>query len=72
MVILSADDWICIFVFFVVWMRGPAQGATGSWVMLYSSGFLCGSSHYLILPRVRSSLVLGSWSQCSHKQRLWA
>ena len=30
------------------------------WV-LYSSGFLCGSSHYLILPGV-SSLSLGSWS----------
>ena len=34
--ILSADDWACIFVFFVVvlWMRRPAQGATGGWVML--------------------------------------
>ena len=29
MVILSADDWVCIFVLFVV-----AQGATGGWVML--------------------------------------
>jgi len=28
--ILSADDWVCIFfVFFVVYMRSPAQGATG-------------------------------------------
>ena len=27
MVILSADDWICVFVSFV------AQGATGVWVM---------------------------------------
>ena len=34
MVILSADDWVCIFVFFVVWMRHPAQVATGGWVML--------------------------------------
>ena len=33
MVILSADDWVCIFVLFVVWMRCPAQGATGVWVM---------------------------------------
>ena len=31
--ILSADDWVCIFVLFVVWMRCPAQGATDSWVM---------------------------------------
>ena len=29
MIILSADDWVCIFVPFVVWMRRPAQGATG-------------------------------------------
>ena len=27
--------------------------------VLYSSGFLCGSSHYLILPRVSSLVVLG-------------
>ena len=27
------------------------------WV-LYTSGCLCGSSHYLILPRVRSSLIV--------------
>ena len=33
MVILSADDWVCIFVLFVVWMRHPAQGAIGGWVM---------------------------------------
>ena len=34
MVILSADDWVCIFVLFVVYMRHPAQVATGGWVML--------------------------------------
>ena len=33
MVILSVDDGVCIFVLFVVWMRHPAQGATGGWVM---------------------------------------
>ena len=35
MAILSADDWACIFVFFVVvlWMRRPAQGATGGWMI---------------------------------------
>ena len=33
-VILSADDWVSIFVLFVVWMRCPAQGATCGWVML--------------------------------------
>ena len=34
MAILSADDWVCIFDLFVVWMRCPAQGDTGGWVML--------------------------------------
>ena len=34
MVILSADDWVCIFVLSVVWMRHSAQGSTGSWVLL--------------------------------------
>ena len=33
MVIGSADDWVCIFVLFVVCMRCPAQSATGSWMM---------------------------------------
>ena len=33
MVILSADDWVCILVLFIVWMRRSAQGATGGWVM---------------------------------------
>ena len=33
-VILSADNWVCIFVLFVVWMRRPEEGATDSWVML--------------------------------------
>ena len=32
MVILS-DDWVCIFVAVVVWIRHPAQGASGGWVM---------------------------------------
>ena len=33
MVTLSADDLVCISLL-VVEMRHPAQGATGSWVML--------------------------------------
>ena len=42
-------------------MRCPAQGATGGWVMpgLVSSGFLCVSSHYFILPRVSFLVVQG-------------
>ena len=31
---MSADDWVCIFVLFVVWMRCPVQSATGIWGML--------------------------------------
>ena len=30
---MSADDLVCIFVSFAVWMRHPAQCATGDWVM---------------------------------------
>ena len=33
MVILSADNWVCIFVSFVVYMRHPTQDDTGGWVM---------------------------------------
>ena len=60
MLILSADDWVCIFVLLVVEMRSPAQGATGGWMMLglvFKCFFLCVSSHYLILPRVSSLVV---------------
>jgi len=32
-VLLSADDWVCIFASFVVEVRCPAQGATGSLMM---------------------------------------
>ena len=60
-VILSADDWVCIFVLFVVKMRHPAQGATGGWVMpgLTFKCFRCVSSHCLTLPRVSSLVVYG-------------
>ena len=34
MVLLSADDWVCSFVLFVVEMRCLAQGAFGGWFML--------------------------------------
>ena len=59
MVILSADDWVCIFVLLVVHMRHPTQGATGGLVMLglaFKWFPLC-DSHYLILPRVSSLVV---------------
>ena len=34
MVILSPDDWVCILVLFVVYIKCPAQGVTGVWLML--------------------------------------
>ena len=37
-VVLSADNWVCIFVLFVVLTRHPAQGAIGGWVIL---GLVC-------------------------------
>ena len=33
MVILSTVDWVLFVHLFVVWMRRPAQGATGGWMM---------------------------------------
>ena len=60
MVILYADDWICIFVLFVVQMRHPAQGATDGWMMpdLVFKGFpLC--EFFLILRRVSSLVIQG-------------
>ena len=63
MVVLSADDWVCIFVLFVVYMRCPAHGATGGWVILglvFKWFCLCVCSYYLMLPRVSSLVVLES------------
>ena len=59
MVILSANDWVCIFVLFTVWMRWPAQGTTGSWVIqgLIFKWFPLWE-FYLILSMFRSSLVV--------------
>ena len=50
------------FVLFLVQIRRLAQGATGGCIVcqvLYSNGFLCVSSHYLLLPRVSSLVVQG-------------
>jgi len=32
-IILSADDWVGIFILFIVWMMCPSQGSTGGWVI---------------------------------------
>jgi len=55
-VILSAHNWVCIFVVYCL----DEVSCTGCYwwcQVLYSSGFLYVSSHYLILPGV-SSLIL--------------
>jgi len=31
--ILLVDNWVCFFVFLVVWVRHPALGAAGSCMM---------------------------------------
>ena len=59
MVFLSDNDWDRIFVFFVVLMRRPAQGATGGCVMqglIFKWFPLCEFS-LLIFPRVSSLIV---------------
>ena len=68
-VILSADDWVCIFVL-IVQMRCPAQGATGDWVMLglvFKWLHLCEFSLF-DTPYGQFSGSLGSWSQCYHSK----
>ena len=67
---MSADDLVCIFVSFAVWMRHPAQGATGGWVMpgLVFKWFpLCKFSLF-DTPLGQFSDSLGSWNQCSHSK----
>ena len=51
MAILSADDWVFMFVLFVSWIGYPAQGATVCWVMLglVFKCYLCVTPHYLSL-----------------------
>ena len=56
MIILSADDWVCIFVLFIVYVRHPAQGATGGWVLpglIFQWFPLCEVSLYDTLSKQR-------------------
>ena len=39
---LPADDWVSVLVLLVVWVRHPALGAAGSWVVLRAVGWCCG------------------------------
>ena len=59
-VILSAEDWVYIFILLFRWgvLHRVLLVVGWCWVLvLYSSGFLFGSSHYLIPPRVSSLAV---------------
>ena len=31
---LSADDWVCVLTWLLIWVRYPALGAPGSWEVL--------------------------------------
>ena len=70
MAILSVDDWVCILVLFVVWMRCPTHDATGGWVMLnlvFKWFHLCEFSVFDTPPGLFSG-SLGPWNQCSHSK----
>ena len=58
-VILSADDWVCIFFCLLFrWSILHRMLLLVGWcLVLYSGGFLCVSSHCLILPRASSLVV---------------
>ena len=70
--ILSADDWVCIFVLFVLWMRHPAQRATGIWVMpgLVYKWLPLWEFSLLTTPQGQFSGSLDSWIQHSHSKGL--
>ena len=56
-VTLSADDWVCFVLFFRWGVLHRVLLVVGWCWVLCSSGFLCVSSHYLILPRVSSMVI---------------
>ena len=56
---LYANDWVCVLVLLVVWVRHPVLGGADSWVVL-SLGYRWSSSRdfSLISPWVRNSLAV--------------
>ena len=51
-----------VFLFCLLFRSGVLHRVlllVGGYWVLYSSGFLCVNSHYLILPRLSSLVVLG-------------
>ena len=52
---LSADDWVCVLTWLLIWVRYPALGAPGSWEVLgLESVFLSGGQG--LLPVLSCSL----------------
>ena len=49
--ILSADNWVCVFILLVIWVRRCALGETGSRVVLAlcTDGGLPGRSYWYSL-----------------------
>ena len=52
-VVLSADDWVGVFMLFVVWVRHPAESPGGSWIMLVLA--------YRWMPLWEFSLINTPW-----------
>ena len=69
--ILSADDWIGVFVLLVIWVSCPVLGAPSSWVVP-GLGYRWRPSWEFSLinspwgQEFSDSLV--SWTQCSHPE----
>ena len=58
-----------VFLFCLLFRWGVLHRVLVGWCqVLYFSGFLCVSSHYLIPTRVSTLVVEGTWSQCSHSK----
>lgn len=70
MVIISADDWICIFcLLFRIRHTVGMLLEVGITLGLYSNGFLCVCAHYLVFHRGCFSGRLGSLSAPFHRLR---
>ena len=67
---MSADDWVCIFYLFLVWMRHHAQDATGGWVTLglVFKWFSLWEFSLFDTPKGYFSGSPEPWSQSSHSK----
>ena len=58
--VLSADNWICVLVLLVVWLRYPVLGAASYWVVpgLQYSWSLSWEFFLINTPSVRNPLAI--------------